>query len=180
MQGSKRLAAVGAVLALGALGAAGTAAASAAPATVHVAAAASTTKHYTQADVAALAAHLPKGVHVKLVSDQSSITSDGIVNRGCTAGWGVEVIKQGGACTSYGYAGTTAYLGYYATTLYTNNNYGSITFNKDLGQYNGDATEPCEVWEFNTGTYSTALLQYVSISSWTDGLVCDNYLDIYW
>lgn len=179
----KRLAAVGVALALGALGATGTAAANAAPSTVRAAAVSAstpTTKYFTLADVAAAAAHLPKGMHVMLGAAHSSTIHPGIVSHNCMPGWGVEVHNAGGGCTAYGYVGTTPYLGYYATIAYTNNNYGSLTFNKDLNQYNGFSTAPCEVFEFNTGTYTNALLQYVSISSWVGGLTCGNELIYSW
>lgn len=178
MQGSKRLAVVGAALALGALGATSTAAAATARTkAASSAAAAPTTITYTAADVAAISAHLPKGAHVKLVSSaqHSSTVRPAITPEGCTPGWGVEVWDQNWNCTAYGYTGTTGYLGYYASEALTNNNYGWISFNKDLSEHSGEAMYACEDFEWYTGTHSTALIQYIHIDGWYNA-TCGNWL----
>lgn len=175
MQVSKRFATVGAALALGTLGATSTATASTAT-PAHAAsgstkATAPKITYYTP-DVAAIAAHLPKGMHVKLIPVQSASTlSPAIATQGCVPNWGVEVTNQTGGCVAYGDAGTAA-LNYYVTRVFTENNYGLMTFNKDLTQYKNHYFDMCEEWEFNTGKYNTALVQSITIQGWQTGLVC--------
>lgn len=170
MQGTKRLAAVGAVLALGALGATSSAEAATTAHTTAAssAAAAPITITYTSADVAAITAQLPKGAHVKLVSaaQHSSTVRPAITSEPCTPGWGVEVWDQNWNCTAYGFTGTTGYLGYSASEVVTNNNEGWMSFVKDGTEHSTSRIEPCEEFEFFTGDTSTALLQYIHIDDW--------------
>lgn len=134
---------------------------------------------YTEADAAALTAKLPKGAHVKVVSTRptsaTGTVSPAISQQGCSGTWGEQVYDPN--CTAYGNAGTTGYIGAYATELFTDNNYGWITFNKDLSQYNQFPTQQCQDWEFFTGTHDTALLQYIHIDGWTH-TTCGNWLII--
>lgn len=124
-------------------------------------------------DVAAIAAHLPKGAHVELVPAQgTSAVRSAIVEQGCNLpNWGVELYDQSGICEAYGYTGT-ATLNSYEARVYTNNNYGSMTFNKDLRQYYNYGFNPCEEYDFTTGKYNTALVNSITITGWQSGLVC--------
>jgi hypothetical protein len=110
---------------------------------------------------------------------KKSLTSFGITQEPCHGTWGVQVITLNDAsCISYGDIGETNYLGYYAADLISNNNYGSITFNKDLIEYNAPLT-PCTVYQFNTGEFTSALLQFISIAGWNPGS-CGNITPVSW
>jgi hypothetical protein len=170
-------AAAGLAIAASIMGA-GSASAATPNATAPSAAAAPKTVYYTP-DVAAIAAHLPKGMHVELVPAQSANAGrPAIVQTGCqTLNWGVEVYDQVGICGAYGYTGTMT-LNYYAARVYTNNNNGSMTFNKDLTQYTNYKFNQCQEFDFTVGEYNTALVNSITITGYQSGLVCSEIAQI--
>lgn len=113
------------------------------------------------------------GTHHSAAAGKNSVAPL-ISTRSCSdPSWGVQVWTENwGSCTAYGFTGTTGYLGYYSAEMFTNNNYGWVSYNKDLVQHTQEHFNPCTDFQWFTGQFSTAQIQYIHIDGWVPQGTC--------
>lgn len=105
----------------------------------------------------------------------SSIHPMTMTSRTCSGNvpWGVMIQDPSYNCIAYGGQGSHSFpANYYVISVQTNNNYGCIEFNKDSYQYGCVNFGPCTYFQFDSGRYTTAELQYIDVTSWNSNPTC--------